>query len=32
MGSVAYKDVNLIFQQLVEGTPDKGKQGKRKQA
>lgn len=28
MRSIAYKDININFQQLYEGSPDKGKQGK----
>lgn len=29
MGSIAYKDVNIIFQQLGEESPVKGKQGQK---
>lgn len=29
MGSIAYKDVSIIFQQLYEESPDKGEQGKK---
>lgn len=29
MGSIAYKDVSIIFQQLYEESPDKGEHGKK---